>query len=205
MPKWKLQAVTPDTCEPPKCKYIEMYDVLSPPPRVMTVVAFERVCPGHAATVPIGVMLWQDGNWKNLAAYIAYQRKWFRRLNHVEWLVNHPDEEMPSGIAAFTSDPVTPGSVSAPPQVEIDNMNQAYNQNREHNRWKNVAVSAIRSELGDNEAEATWIFTGVGDARTVTVGSSELSVPQRNNVRSVMDIQFGLGKIEVVNQVQVIS
>ena len=70
MPRWKLQAVEPDTCDPPGCRYIEMYDVLVRP-HVLTVVAFDRVCPGHAASVPADVMLWQDGNWKDKKAYDA--------------------------------------------------------------------------------------------------------------------------------------
>jgi len=195
--KWKLQAVTPDTCDPPSCKYVEMYDIEQPPPRTITVVAFMRVCPAHATTLPVGKMLWQDGNWKNLNDYIDYQRRWFRRLNHVQWLEKHPNEPLPSGIVSFTSDPVTPGSIPAPPQIEIDNMNQAYNLNKEHNRWKNQAVGAIKAAIGEDPQEVSWEFSGVGANRTMVVTSPDLSVSQRNQARSAMDIQFGPGKVSI--------
>lgn len=195
--KWKLQGVQPDTCDPPGCYYIEMYDVLAPPPRIITVVAFNKVCPAHIATVSNTLMLWQDGNWKNKDAYIAYQKKWFRRLNHVEWLVDHPDEPMPDGVKNLTTDPITSGSVPAPSQAEIDGMNQAYNQSRKHNMWKNTAVRAIRDEGLTDDDKITWAWNGVGDARTLIVTAPALSTAQKNNARSKVDIQFGPGKVTI--------
>ena len=194
MSKWKLQAVEPDTCDSPGCRYIEMYDVLATPPRPIVIVAFDRVCPAHITTVPIGVMLWEDGNWKPKEDYINYQRKWFMRQNYLAWQIDHPDEAMPRTIRNSNDDPITTGSVSAPPQVEIDNMNQAYNQNREHNVWKNQAVQAITDEGVEREG-ITWAFTGAGDARILTITAPTLSIAQRNDARSKVDIQFGPGKV----------
>ncbi len=173
-----------------------MYDVLAPPPRVLTVVAFDRLCPAHAADVPKTEMLWQDGNWKDKDAYLDYQRKWFRRLNYTEWLVNHPGIPMPDAIKDSTTDPITSGSQPAPPQVEIDGMNQAYRQNREHNLWKNVAMQAITDE-GIDRKEITWFWTGVGDARILTMVVPGLTPTQLNNALAKVDIQFGPGKIVI--------
>lgn len=196
MPKWKLQSVEPDTCDLPGCRYIELWDVEQAPPRTITVVAFERICPGHATSVPVGKMLWEDGNWKDFKDYIAYQRKWFRRQNHIKWLIDNPGVPMPPQIARLTSDPVSPGSVSAPPQSEIDNMNQAYNQNREHNLWKNQAKKVI-TDQGISDETISWQFVGIGNTRTLTMTAPDLSIAQRNDARSAMDIQFGPGKITI--------
>ena len=85
--KIKMQAVEPDTCDPPGCRYLELWDVDAPAElREHRVAAFERTCPAHATDLPVGLLLWWDGNWKPLDRYVAYQRAWFRRLNHVEWL-----------------------------------------------------------------------------------------------------------------------
>lgn len=86
--KWKVQASEPDTCDPPGCRYYEVWDAFAAPEdRVHTIAAFERMCPAHFdPDIPVGVMLWSDGHWKPLDEYIEYQRAWFRRLNHVEWL-----------------------------------------------------------------------------------------------------------------------
>lgn len=196
MSKWKLQGVQPDTCDLPGCNYIELWDVEEAPPRTIQIVAFKQVCPAHIATVPIGKMLWEDGNWKDLKDYIEYQRKWFRRQNHIAWLIDNPDEPMPKQIARLTSDPVSPGSVSAPPQAEIDNMSTVYAQNQEHNLWKNIAVQSIVEEGIDRE-DISWVFTGIGNTRTLTVTAPGLSIAQRNNARSKVDIQFGPGKITI--------
>jgi hypothetical protein len=52
----------------------------------MQIAAFEQVCAAHKDDVPRGQMLWQDGNWKPLAAYLQYQRDWFLHLNWKEWM-----------------------------------------------------------------------------------------------------------------------
>ena len=196
MSKWKLQGVQPDTCDLPGCSYIELWDVEESPPRTMQIVAFKQVCPAHIANVPVGKILWEDGNWKDLDSYIQYQKDWFKFKNNEQWKIEHPDEKMPAIIVNFATEPITPGSISAPPQIEIDGMNTAYSQNQEHNLWKNVSLEAITDESIERKG-ITWAFTGVGDDRTLTVTASVLSIAQRNNVRSKVDIQFGPGKITI--------
>ena len=203
MVKWKLQAVEPDTCDPPGCRYLEIWDAeVAPEARVHTVAAFERVCPAHADTVPSGVMQWADGNWKNLGAYIDYQRAWFRRLNHVEWLQRFPNGEqaMPPQIASYTADPVTPGSVAAPPQAQRDGLARAYGQNRDHNQRKNLAIGIPGSvRAGIDTSRITWTWTGAGDARVLTVNcGGQLTNQQRTQAQAICDVQFSPGKVVIV-------
>jgi len=129
MPKWKIQAVEPNTCDPPGCRYYELWNSLSPPPATPVVVcAVVRICPPHAVATNAtkGTLLWEDGNWKDIKSYIQYQRDWFKWVNHQEWLARDPRDEfgdrqpMPPQIAPFTTEPVTAGSVTAPPQAEQD-------------------------------------------------------------------------------------
>ena len=197
MPKWKLQAVEPDTCNTPGCRYIELWDVEADPLlRTQTVVAFDRVCAGHASTVSPDKMLWEDGNWKNKVAYIAYQRAWFRRLNHVAWLIDNPSEPMPPQIAEFTSDPVSPGSVASPSRAEVDGMNEAYAWNKRDNIRKNTSLDLVETEVGTRD-EATWDFTGTGDTRTLTVTEPTLNDAEAARVQSALDIQFGTDEVTV--------
>ncbi len=198
MPMWKLQGVEPDTCDPPGCRYIELWDSLSDPlTRTHTVVGYDRVCPAHTENVVTDKLLWEDGNWKDKAAFIQYQRNWFRHENHVRWLVENPGEQMPPQIASFTSDPVTSGSVAPPPQAEIDGMANAYAMTKTHNNWKNTIRSAAISVEGAGEDEVSWYWVGVGDSRVLHVVLPTLNNQQRNRLQSIADIQFGVGKIVV--------
>jgi len=202
MPKWKVQAVEPDTCDPPGCRYLEVWDSLAlPEDRVHTIAAFERVCAAHADDVPVGVMLWSDGNWKPLNAYIDYQRAWFRRLNHVEWLRDHPTEAMPPQIASYTSDPVTTGSVAAPDAAKLTGLARAYSRNKEHNARKNQTITIPASvRAGIDTTKITWSWSGVGDARVLTVNcGGQLTNQQRTQAQNLADIQYGVGKVIVVS------
>lgn len=187
MVKWKLQAVEPDTCEPPGCRYLELWDVEADPlTRVHTVVGFDRVCPAHDDDVPFDKMLWADGHWKDKKAYIEYQRAWFRHQNHKEWLARGTDEPMPATIAAYGKEPQTSGSVTPPAQAQVDGMTRAYGRNRQDNQRKNQVVDAARLH-GVGRAE--WHF----DAERVL----HVKVPAnaRPQVQSLADIQFGQGKV----------
>lgn len=200
MSKWKLQTREPDTCDPPGCSYIELWDVeVNPILRVLTVVAFNRVCPGHAATVSPDKMLWADGNWKPKKEYIEYQRKWFRRLNYLKWQVDNPDEKMPAQIANFSSDPVTTGSVIAPSQEEIDGMNQAYNWNKADNLRKNTAIRLItvEADIEEERDRVDWSFMGTGDSRVLSIDAKMLDAGQTNRVKAALDIQFGPTKVVI--------
>lgn len=199
MSKWKLQAIEPDTCDPPGCRYIELWDVEEPPPRTMQIVAFDRVCPAHPGIVSDNKMLWADGNWKDKKEYIDYQRKWFRRENHKRWLLEHPDEEMPRQISRLTSDPVTSGSVVAPPKKEIDAMNTIYAWNQEHNVRKNSVLSAVETTQGIDQNKAICSWSGIGDNRVLTVMILELTSQQVTSLQSLVDIQFGVGKTVIKN------
>lgn len=201
MPKWKVQRVSPDTCDPPGCTYLEIWDSLAAPEaRVHTIAAFERVCAAHADDVPVGVMQWSDGNWKDLAAYIQYQKDWFRRLNHTEWLVNNPDEQMPPQIASYTSDPVTPGSVTAPSAAKLTGLARAYSRNKEHNARKNQSIGIPAAvKAGIDTTKITWSYSGAGDARVLTVNcGGQLTNQQRTQAQSIADVQWGVGKVVVV-------
>jgi hypothetical protein len=202
MAKWKLQAVEPDTCDPPGCRYLEWWDVeAAPGDRVHTVAAFERVCPAHADDVPDTEMLGFDGNWKPRKQYIEYQRAWFRRLNHVEWLQNHPDEAMPAAIAGMTSDPVTTGSLPAPAQAKRDGLSRAYQRNKDHNGRKNALVGRVQELRADIDiSRVSWSWEGVGDARVLTIDcDGQLTAQQQSVAQSFADTRFGVGRVIVVS------
>lgn len=203
MVKIKMQAVEPDTCDAPGCRYWETYDIdLPPEQRVMTIAYFERVCVAHADTVPADRMQWVDGNWKDAQAYLDYQRRWFRRLNHVEWKQRFPNDEqpMPPQIALYTSDPVTPGSVAAPTQAERDGMARAYGRNKEHNARKNQAIKMPGTvKAGIDFSLITWSYSGAGDARVLTVNcGGQLTNQQRTQAQNLADIAYGAGKVVVI-------
>ena len=96
----KLQWVEPDTCEKPSCRYLELWNTDdSALTRTHKIAGFERQCSAHAdPDIPLGVLLWDDGNWKSLDAYITYQRAWFLHQSYKKWKINHPDKEMPPSI-----------------------------------------------------------------------------------------------------------
>jgi len=194
----KLQWVEPDTCEKPSCRYLELWNTDDPPlTRTHKVAGFERQCSAHAdPDIPLGVLLWDDGNWKNLDAYIEYQRAWFRHQNYKEWQIKHPDEPMPPSIRRSGREPVTSGTVDRPAQVKRDAMATAYALNREHNARKNVIVNAAKLEGADRD-DVSWSWEGVGDTRILHLVASTLTGQQRTNVQSVADIQFGPGLVAV--------
>lgn len=199
MVKWKLQAVEPDTCSDGQCRYLEWWDVEADVLlRTHTVAAFERVCAAHftpelEAHIAADEMLGFDGNWKPRKAYIEYQRSWFRRLNHVEWLARNPGEAMPPQIANLSRDPATTGSIATPPTARSEALGRAYEQNRAHNALKNAAIALIKQERSDTEP--TWEFTGQDDARTLRLHhDGKLNPQQSGRVRAALDIQFGTNK-----------
>ncbi len=226
MSKWKLQAVEPDTCgdaqedlmdiwnalpevlineelvkvDRPKagCRYIELWNVQQTSPRDIIVVAFDRICAGHAASFSPDKMLWEDGNYKNKKDYIKYQREWFKHLNNAKWLVQHPNETMPQAIRAFDFEPNSPGSVASPPQIEIDGMNQAYEWNKEDNARKEQTLRVIRDEGVTDKTDILYNFEGHGDNRILTVETSSiLNGDQKSNIQSLVDIQFGDNKVVI--------
>lgn len=249
MPKWKIQAVEPNTCEPLDllrnfldwevgdpgfpvevegikrtngCRYYELWNSLSPPPQTPVVVcAVLRVCKAHAVPALVGIdgglsaltkLKWVDGNWKDIKSYIKYQKDWFRWVNHVEWIARAPKDEfgdlqpMPPQIASFTTEPITPGSVTAPSQAEQDDLAQVYAWNREHNDRMGTSLEIMRSELklstdADREAfdeKVIWRFEGAGDTRLLYVNSRGLlNNQERNRVEGSVDIQFGPNKVVV--------
>lgn len=203
--KIKLQAIEPDTCDGANegrgCRYIELWDVEAPAAqRTHEIVAFDRMCAAHFdPSVDLTVMKWADGNWKPKDAYIAYQREWFLRLNHVEWLAKRPNELMPPQIAGKTVDPVTTGSRPAPPQSHIDGMARAGALNRQHNNWKALARLAAKAERSTvDDTTFSWSWTGTGDNRALRVNTGgQLTAQQRGRALAALDIQFGAGRIVI--------
>lgn len=223
--KWKLQAVEPDTCDPPGCRYLELWDVYADPiARTHEVVAVERVCPAHRTTTKAayGKMRWADGNWKDAASYIEYQQRWFRWLNHQEWLakqqqlvayrIANPDDFIPPDLAGYgdpmpdtlrphRDEPTTAGSVAPPAQAEIDDLARVARWNREHNLRKNMALSAMAEQIAPDAGPviheaATWRWEGHGDNRVLRItANGKLNTPQRARAKAAMDIQFGNDKI----------
>jgi hypothetical protein len=199
----KLQWVEPDTCEGVAnrqgCRYLELWNTDDPPlTRTHAIAAFERQCTAHVdPDIPIGVMLWADGNWKDLDAYIEYQRAWFRRQNYLQWQIDHAGEPMPPSIAGSTSEPVTSGSVAAPAQLNIDALDNAYALNRDHNARKNVTVGGAVSIKGETMDDISWYWEGAGDSRVLHVVLPSLTPTQRTNLQSIADIQFGVGKVVI--------
>lgn len=201
MTKWKLQAWEPDTCEPPGCRVIQLWDVEAPAAqRTHTVAAYERVCPAHDDPAkPVGVLRWGDGNWKDYGAYIKYQRDWFRWLNHQQWLKDNPNEPMPPQIAGFDTEPVTPGSVAPPNAEAVAAHQRIYDRVNLHNGRKNLAISAAVSEKSGLAIDkVTWRWTGSGDARVLVLNfNGQLTQQQRSRVQSALDLQFGVSSVVI--------
>lgn len=218
-PKWKLQAVEPDTCDgvgqSQGCRYIELWDVFTEPHlRTHEVVAFERVCTAHQTDLPTGVIKWADGNWKPWCGmtgepclqdpapcYMRYQRQWFLALNHQEWLSDpvKSKQRMPDTLKPWENEPQTTGSTAAPPQAHIDGMARAAAWNREHNQRKALVRSAASTERSDiDEGRVTYSWTGAGDSRVLHVHfGGQLTQAARGRVTSMMAIQFGAGRVVV--------
>jgi len=202
MALWKLQSIEPDTCDPTGCKYWEWWDAeVAPEVRQHFHGGFERVCPAHAdPDIEVGILLspW-DGNWRDAKAFIEYQRAFFRRRNHVEWLARGITDAMPPQIASYTSDPVSPGSIPVPPQARRDALARGYQRNKDHNVRKNQILDAIKVERSDiNEERITRRWEGTGDARVLYIHSGgQLSAQQRNRLQNLANIQFGAGKLVI--------
>lgn len=86
----KLQGHAPDSCDGARtnqgCQFIEMWSPDDDPTtRTITPVHAVRTCSGHRDITPANVMLWDDGNWKPMRLYMAYQRVWFRKRDHDNW------------------------------------------------------------------------------------------------------------------------
>jgi hypothetical protein len=199
----KTQAVEPDTCEQPGCRYLELWDTDEPAEtRQIKIAAFERVCAAHTDDVPVGVMQWWDGNWKTISEYIAYQREFFLRRNHLEWKQRFPNNEqpMPAAIASKTVDPVTPGSVAAPAAAKITGLTRAYSRNRNDNTRKNTMLTVPGTvRAGVDTTRITWSYSGTGDSRVLTINcGGQLTTQQRNQAQSIADAQYGVGRVIVV-------
>ena len=199
----KTQAWEPDTCDQPPCRIIQTWDTDDPPEaRDIRVAAIERLCTAHADDVPVGVMQWRDGNWKPLAEYLAYQREWFLHRNYVEWLARFPNGEqpLPQAIAGKAQEPPTTGSTVAPPAEKLTGLARAYSRNQQQNARKNQGLSipgAVRA--GVDMSRVTWGYSGVGDARVLTINcGGQLTTQQRNQAQSIADTQFGVGRVVVV-------
>jgi hypothetical protein len=210
MPKWKIQAVEPNTCEPPGCRYYELWDSLSPPPATPVVVCgVDRICPAHAVAsrATKGKLKWADGNYKDFKSYIQYQRNWFKWVNHQEWLARNPLDEfgdpqpMPPQIVSFATEPVTPGSVTTPALAEINDLNRCYAWNQDHNNRAGQTKAIMLAERVFDEAQQERItsrFEGAGDTRVFFINSGGLLTnEERTRVQAACDIQFSPGKVVV--------
>lgn len=195
----KLQTWEPDTCDSPACQIVQRFDTDNPGVGPV-IVGYERVCPAHAATYPVGKMLWADGNWKNTTAYQQYQRNWFLWRNHQQWLIDHPSEPMPPSVVPWANEPTTPGSVTAPSGAELSGKGQIDGWVAGHNGRKNLTISAGESvRPGLDRSRITWSWTGAGDTRVLTVNfGGQLTTAQRNQLQSLVDTQFGTGKVVIV-------
>ena len=199
---WKLQAIEPDTCDPPGCRYLEWWNTDDPPEtRQHFHGGFERVCPAHAdPDIEIGVLLspW-DGNWRDAKAFIEYQRAFFRRRNHVEWLARGITDAMPAAIASYTTDPVSPGSIAEPVLAKRDALARGYQRNKDHNVRKNAMLNAASVEKADINLELVrWRWEGTGDARVLYIHSGgQLSAQQRTRLQNLANIQFGVGRVVI--------
>lgn len=192
----KLQWVEPDTCEKPSCRYLELWNTDDPPlARIHKISAFERQCTAHAdPNIPIGVMLWEDGNWKNLEDYIKYQRRWFLHKNYKDWKIKYPDKGVPSSLKRSATEPTTSGTINSPKKKEYDAMEIAYAINKENNMRKNSTVQAARMKDAERD-DISWYWTGTGDTRILHEVIPTLSVQDRNDLQSIADIQFGTNKV----------
>lgn len=192
----KLQWVEPDTCEKPSCRFLQLWNTDDPPlTRTHRVAGFERQCLAHAdPNIPLGVMLWDDGNWKNMDAYIAYQREWFRWLDYKNWQIKHPDKKMPPQMRKSDVEPVTSGTVTTPEKVNTDAMDTAYDRVIENNVRKNVLVNAA-TLTGAKREDVSWYWVGAGDGRVLHIVASILTGRQKIDLQAIADIQSGIDKV----------
>lgn len=208
MVKWKLQAVEPDTCEIDSngrgCRYYEWWDAeANPLTRIHIIAAFERLCAAHTTDIPQGVMLGFDGNWKPTDEYIAYQRDYFKHVNHVEWLARGLKlSDMPAEIKSHAQEPKTTGSVDAPPPEHIAGLERAGEWNRSHNVRKNHTLDLAAKEHGNLNRDlvaVTW--TGKGDSRVLHIHSSgQLTQSHQSRIVAATNIQFGNNSVVVEDQ-----
>ena len=202
MALWKLQAWEPDTCEQPACRVLEWWDADGDPlTRVHILAGFERLCAAHAdPDIPLDVIqdAW-DGQWRDRKAFVAYQREFYLRRNHVAWQERGDGEAMPPQIARFTADPSSPGSVAEPALARRQALTRAHGRNRDHNQRKSLTGSAVKTERPNINADLiSWRWEGRGDARVLYVHmGGQLNAQQRNRVQSLLDIQFGAGRVVI--------
>ncbi len=155
----------------------EIFDALAVP-RVISVAAIPFVCAGHAVLTDAGrgKLRWMDGNFKDLAAYIDYQKQYFFYINNQEWqqrvldgdipkpwrrpsmtpeailraqkmpTVNFRDKSVP--LENWGTESPTTGTVARPAQAEVDDLDRVYAWVMQHDDWMTTALGAMRQELG---------------------------------------------------------
>lgn len=201
--KIKMQAWEPDTCASPndRCRILILWDVEVPDAqREHRIAGYERLCAAHAdPDIPLDKLLWWDGNWKPLSEYIEYQRNWFRRLNHTEWLEKHPNEQMPETIRGYSNDPVTTGSAGTPNAASVVAHARGWDRNKENNARKNQALTIPgAARAGIDTTRITFSYSGVGDARVLTINcGGQLTNQQRTQAQNIATTQFGAGKVVI--------
>lgn len=182
--KWHVKLLRPAICEKPACMVYEIFDAMSPNPKTTLVVAaISFTCTGHtvATNAGKGTLRWMDGNFKDLAAYIDYQKQYFFYINNQEWQTrvangdiprpwNRPSmtleailqaQKMPTvnfrGVSTpltnWGTEPPTTGTVVRPTQAEIDDLDRVYAWVMQHDDWMSTALGAMRQELNVSTEE----------------------------------------------------
>lgn len=137
----------------------------------------------------------------------------------------HPDTcENPSCILVYSWDTDLPDNLRVHSFVRADRIcsahqgvwteSEAYNKALDHNQRKNKTegwmLANLTSLLADTNANGSftwkqgitfnWSFSGVGDARVLTISITgvNLNTNQKNQIQSFCNSTFGVGKVVVL-------
>ncbi len=228
--KWHVKLLRPAICDRPACMVYEIFDAMAPNPgATLVVAAIPFVCAGHAVGTDAGqgTLRWMDGNFKDLADYIDYQKQYFFYINNQEWQTRVADGDIPrpwdrpamtsaqileaqrmptikfrgvsKPLADWGVEPVTTGSVTPPSLEEIIDLDQVYSWVMEHDDRLMQTHAMMKVENSDYDRRlAVATWTSTGATRVMHINSNgQLSSVEQSKVQNIADIQFGPGKVMV--------
>lgn len=164
-------------------------------PRVVTLLGIEEACPAHplpSATAGVHGR-WHDGRYFDPGQLIEQQRQWFRwRVRQDAIAAGRP--EIPDGPDV---EPPMPAELPDPGLVQAE-YDQVYTWSLGDNRLQQDTFGIAEATAAIDREQIDWWYEGVGDARTLHVDfRGAASVPQRSQIQSAADIQFGAGRLVI--------
>lgn len=228
--KWHVQGLRPAICEKPACQVYEIFDAMAVDPNATLVVAaIPFKCKGHATATNAGAgtLRWMDGNFKNLADYIDYQKQYFFYINNQEWQTRVANGDIPRPwnrpsmtpeailraqvmptvnfrgksipLSNWGTEPPTTGTVTSPSLAEVTDLERIYDWVMMHDDWASQTYAMMTAEkFGFLREFAITTWVGVGDSRVLHINSGDqLNKVEQTRVQDSADIQFGPGKVTV--------